>query len=198
MVKIDGSRSGDTTVTYDKGGWVAWLLMDLIGRDNMLAGLQEFIATFNPSADYPVLQDLVATLRPHAPDTEAFDAFVEQWFFDVVVPEYQVSDAVVERVGAGWRVTASIHNVGTGEMPVPVAAVRGVRFPELLDEDSGDNTEPESGREYREARTTVTLAADGSATIEILCDFEPERLVVDPDAMVLQLRRERAEAELGG
>lgn len=30
------------------------------------------------------------------------------------------------------------------------------------------------------------------------CDFEPERLVVDPDAMVLQLRREHAETDLGG
>src|SRR5262249_7394628 len=26
MVKIDGSHDGDETVTYDKGGWVAWML----------------------------------------------------------------------------------------------------------------------------------------------------------------------------
>ena len=27
LVKIDGSHDGDTTVTYDKGGWVFWMLL---------------------------------------------------------------------------------------------------------------------------------------------------------------------------
>jgi aminopeptidase N len=64
LVKIDGSRPGDTTVTYDKGGWVMWMLTGLMGRDNMLAGLREFIDTYGNGPDYPVLQDLVATLAP--------------------------------------------------------------------------------------------------------------------------------------
>ncbi len=195
MVKIDGSRRGDRFVTYEKGGWVAWMLMDLMGREAMLAGLNEFIATFNPSPDYPVLQDLVATLRPHASDPEAFDAFVEQWFFDVVVPEYRLSDAAVEPDGHGWKVTASIENVGEGTMPVQIAATLGVRFPELLDEDEAAVT---AGEEYRDARVTVRLGAGESQNIEILIDFEPDKLVVDPDVLVLQLRRERAEVGIGG
>jgi hypothetical protein len=190
MVRIDGSRAGDTTVTYDKGGWVAWMLMDLMGREAMLAGLQEFIAFYNPSPDHPVLEDLIATLRPHAPDPEAFDDFVQQWFFEVVVPEYRLTDATVERAGDDWKVSATITNVGSGRMPVEVAAARGVRFPELLDE-AQDQAEP-----YRDARAGVTLGGGESAVIEIRCAFEPERLVVDPDAMVLQLRREFAEADL--
>src|SRR5690606_6560042 len=33
LVLIDGSRPGDNTVTYDKGGWVFWMLHDLMGAD---------------------------------------------------------------------------------------------------------------------------------------------------------------------
>jgi hypothetical protein len=39
LVKIDGSRAGDTTVTYDKGGWVFWMLLNQMGRERCLAGL---------------------------------------------------------------------------------------------------------------------------------------------------------------
>ena len=209
MVKTDGSRPGDTTVTYDKGGWVGWMLLNEMGRDNMLAGLREFIATFNPSPDHPVLQDLVATLRPHAPDPEAFDAFVEQWFFDVVVPEYRITGAAVDPMQAGggpttWRVRARIENVGTGRMPVQLAATRGVRFPEFEDDEtpaSSVRSVAASGGAvvrdaYREVRTAVVLGAADSVEIEIVCDFEPEQLIVDPDALVLQLRREQATASL--
>jgi hypothetical protein len=192
MVKIDGSRPGDGVVTYEKMGWVAWMLMEHMGRDAMLAGLQEFIATFNPSPDYPVLQDLVATLRPHAHDLAAFDAFVDQWFFAVVVPEYQLSESSVTRTEGGWRTEATITNVGSGTMAVDVAALRGVRFPDLMDDDSAEG----AAEEYQEARTTVTLSAGESARLEIVSDFEPDKLVVDPDAMVLQLRREFAEVDL--
>jgi hypothetical protein len=31
MVKIDGSKPGDTTVTYDKMGWVMWMLLHADG-----------------------------------------------------------------------------------------------------------------------------------------------------------------------
>ncbi len=192
MVKIDGSRPGDNVVTYEKMGWVAWMMMELIGRDQMLTGLQEFIATYAPSPDYPVLQDLVATMRPHAPDAAAFDAFVDQWFLDVVMPEYRLADAAVEAQGDGWLVTATIENIGTGSMPIELAAVRGVRFPELVEEADAD-ADPAP---YLEARSSVTLAGGESMTIEFLTDFEPETLIVDPDAIVLQLRREEAEADL--
>jgi len=89
--------------------------------------------------------------------------------------------------GASWAVTAELANTGSGAMPVEVAAVRGVRFP---GPDDGD-AEP-----YREARAIVRPEAGGSSRVEIVCDFEPERLVVDPDARVLMLRRESAVAEL--
>ncbi len=32
-------------------------------------------------------------MRPFAPDSSSYDDFAEQWFLQVVVPEYRLSDA---------------------------------------------------------------------------------------------------------
>ena len=182
MVKTDGSRSGDTTVQYDKGGWVFWMLLNRMGRDAALAGIQEFIAHYSTDPDHPVLQDFVRVLRPHAPDPDAYDDFVDQWFFDVVVPEFRLSDAEVDAIDGAWVVTATIENKGTSRMPVEIAAARDERF----DDDGAPNPE------YREARAPATLGAGERVDLRIVCDFEPDRILVDPDAMLLQLERDKA------
>ncbi len=83
--------------------------------------------------------------------------------------------------------TAMVKNVGTGRMPVEVAAVRGERFSEASD------SEP-----WRDARITITLGAGESATVTIPSTFEPQSVLVDPDARVLMLRREQAVHKLAG
>ena len=92
LVKITGERPGDTTVTYDKGGWVFWMLLNQMGRDRALAGMQAFIKAYHGNPDHPVLQDFLASMRPFAADPAAFDAFTHQWFFEVVVPEYRLHE----------------------------------------------------------------------------------------------------------
>lgn len=188
LVKIDGSRQGDQTVTYDKGGWVFWMLDHHLGRERMLAGLKKFMADWGNGPDYPVLQDFTASLRPFAADPAAYDAFVKQWFHEVVVPEYRLSDArAVHDPGAeSWKVTVKVKNAGKGRMPVEVAAVRGERF--------SKEGKPMPG--YRDARTSLTLGAGEERVVEIACPFQPERVVMDPDVQVLQLRRKAAEAKL--
>ena len=187
LVKIDGSRDGDTTVTYDKGGWVFWMMHQQLGRERDLAGLRKFIADWGNGPDYPVLQDFTAAMRPFAPDPAAFDDFVKQWFHQVVVPEYRLSGArKVAMPGANtWKVTARVKNAGTGRMAVEVAAARGDRFLK-------DKPNPL----YHDARQTVTLGAGEERTVEILCAFQPERVLVDPDVKVLQLRRKAAVVKL--
>jgi hypothetical protein len=188
LVKTDGSRDGDETVTYDKTGWSLWMLKDHMGRDRMLAGVRDFFKTYHANPDHPVLHDLLATLRPHAADPAAFDAFTKQWFFQVVVPEYRLIDARKVREGSSWVVTAKVENTGTGTMPVDVAATRGQPFPK------GNERTPVA--DYREARQTVKAEPGKPREITIRCDFDPERLVVDPDARVLMLRRKSATAGL--
>ncbi len=188
LVKVDGSHQGDQTVTYDKGGWVFWMLYQQLGRERDLAGLRRFMADWGNGPDYPVLQDFTAAMRPFAPDPAAYDDFVRQWFHQVVVPEYRLSDAHVtpEPGGKSWKLTVRVKNAGTGRMPVEVAAARGERF----------TGKGKPDPRYRDARRTVILGAGEERTVEISAPFQPERVLVDPDVKVLQLRRKAAVVKL--
>src|SRR5262249_4170217 len=84
LVKIDDSHEGDTSVTYQKGGWVFFMLTNLMGRQAAFAGLHALIEQFRMGPDHPQLEDFLATMRKYAPDPAAFDAFAKQWFYDVV------------------------------------------------------------------------------------------------------------------
>lgn len=195
LVKIDGDRPGDTTVTYDKGGWVFWMLLQHMGRERALKGIQAFIRQYANNRDFPVLQDFVASMRPFAKDQKAYDAFVHQWFFEVAVPEYRLSEARREPIardatpaslaapsGESWQLTVRVENAGAARMPVAIAAAAGERFQE------DGSTSPD----YRDARTTVILGAGESKEVTIPCSFKPDRVLVDPDVMVLQLLRKAA------
>lgn len=214
LVRIDGSRNGDETVMYDKGGWVFWMLLNRMGREQALAGMHDFIGRYKDGPDYPLLEDFTAALRPFAPDSVAYDAFVRQWFHEVVMPEYRLTEVKREErslaqlveggeggtgaeasarsgdgaiaVPGGWLVSGRIENVGTGQAEVTVAAVAGERF----------DKEGAASAEYREARVNVLLGAGEAREFSIASDFKPERVLVDPDALVLQLQRKNAVATL--
>lgn len=183
-----GDKPSDTTVMYDKGGWVFWMLHRLMGEEAGLAGIREFVEDYAAGPDFPLLQDYVRVLRRHTPDEAAFDEFVDQWFFDVVVSEYRVEEARKREEDGAWVVSATVTNRGSGRMPVDVAVVRGKRADEREDGEEGEDEV-----EWREVRQPVVLGAGESAPIDIRCDFDPERIVVDPDVSVLMLERDRAE-----
>jgi aminopeptidase N len=188
LVEIeDASRAGDETAIYDRGGWVLWMLDRHLGRERMLAGLRAFIQQFLESDDHPLVEDLLETLRPYAPDPAAYQAFVEQWLFDVVSPELSVSETVVAPTGAGWTVSATVANVGTGTVTVEVAVSRGERF---------DAATGEALAGYADARQAVRLRPGERQKLSWTTGFKPERIVVDPDAQLFQLHRERARRAL--
>ncbi len=185
LVEIDGSVSGDTTVTYDKGGWVFWMLLNHMGRTENLQGLQSFIRKYGQSPnDYPVLQDFVSHMRHFADDPQAYDAFVQQWFFEVVVPQYELHDVRLKQRAGQWVVSGSVRNVGTGKMPLEIAAASRERW-----------VDNQPNPLYQDARTRITIGADETVEFEIRASFQPDRVVVDPDARVLQLKRKYAEHE---
>lgn len=209
LVRCDGSRPGDTSVTYDKGGWVFWMLLNHMGRENALAGLQAFIRKYEKGPDHPVLQDFVADMRPFAKDVAAYDAFVKQWFFEVVVPEYKIEHETRTKLDDGaYEVRATVKNIGTATMPLTVAATRGERFADVDAKSKAKSTSESSdavgvqaaerkpgdkpSEPYLESRTEITLAAGESKEIVLRCEFEPQQVLVDPDALVLQLNRKLA------
>jgi hypothetical protein len=182
LVKTDGSRDGDTTVIYDKGGWVFWMLLNHMGRTENLQGIQSFIRKYSQTNDdYPVLQDFVAHLRDFARDKEAYDEFTRQWFHEVIMPQYEFSDVQMQPHNDQWRVTGTIRNIGTGKMPLQICAALGDRY-------VGNEPNPD----YRDSRTEARIGSGESAQFAIDCPFKPDRVLVDPDALVLQLQRKQA------
>ena len=194
--RVDSERAmvKSSSGFYNKGAWVMWMLQQEMERDNILMGLRAFIAKYSQGRDHPVIQDMLAVLRDFAPDTVAFDAFAEQWFFDVVLPEYEVSEVTKELEGDEWVVRGTVENVGTGRMRVQVGAVAGERWSD--EDDDGSRSVVAEG--YRDARTEVVLGAGEAAEFVIRAAFEPERVVIDPDVLVLQSRREAAVFEFEG
>ena len=173
---------------YNRGPWIMWMLQQEMGRENLLSGLRAFIEEYKAGPDYPVIQDMLAVLRDFAPDTAAFDAFAEQWFFGSVLPEYRLSEVTKVREGDEWVVRGMVENAGTGRMRVQVGAVAGERW-----SDEGDDADRSVvAEDYRDARTDVVPGAGESAEFVIRAGFEPERVVIDPDVLVLQLRRRDA------
>ena len=207
MYEVDGKRESDETVIYDRGGWVFWMLYDFLGHDRALAGYRSFIQTWSQSRDHPALQDFVASMRPFAADPAAYDAFVKQWMEDKAMPEYKLIGAKKSRQGNGYEITLTVKNVGTGRMPVEIAASAGERWrtpqKEKVAGTAGAQTAAggaaptnETSPDYKEARATVTLGSGESRAVTIHCAFEPKNVTVDPDVRVLQLRRKQAQASL--
>ena len=198
LVGTIGRFAGDRTVTYNKGAWVMWMLQQEMGRENLLAGLRAFMTKYRPGPDHPVLYDLLDVVRDFAPDTAAFDAFAAQWFHDVVLPEYKLSDVTKTQEGDEWVVRGTVENVGTGRMRVAVGATAGFRW--ANEDESGDEGGGRSvvSDDYRDARTEVVVGAGEAAEFVIRAPFEPVRVVVDPDVMVLQLTRYAADFEFEG
>ena len=186
LVKVDGSLPGDQRIIYDRGGYAFWMLYQLMGRESNLAAHREYLRTFRASVDHPLIEDYLAVMRHHAPDTTAFDGFVKQWFFGTVVPQYLIADAERVRTEGAWEVRARLKNVGTGVMPIEIAATRGERFPKRRTKENA----------WRDARAMLTLGAGEEKAVTIRCAFEPEKLIVDPDARVLMLERQKAEIKL--
>ncbi len=187
LVKLDGQLPGDSRIWYDKGGWALWMLHRFQGEERSLDAIRDYMTTFRDSRDHASLEDYLAIQRRHAADTTAFDAFTKQWFLSVVVPHYLIDDATLVRDGNGWKVTATVRNVGTGSMPVDVAAITGERWPAAGKKDA---------KPWRDARSCVTLGAGQKVAVTIHAAFQPERLVVDPDVTVLMLERNKAEVKL--
>ena len=186
--RVDGSRPGDSVVTYQRAGWAFWMLRNLMGEEAMLAGLRDFIGRWRDGVetpeglDFPLIEDLLESLRPHAPDPAAFDDFVGRWILGRDLPDLEIREARVTRTETGYRVTGQLANIGTGRADVKVR-VEGKK------PDTKDATCPA-------VDATVTVSADAPGSIEIETAFPPTRIVVDPDVELLFAGRKRAVATL--
>jgi ABC-2 type transport system permease protein len=180
--RTDGTRPGDTVVTYNRAGLVFWMLRDLMGEERMLAGLQAFVTKWRDGVttpeglDFPLIEDMVESLRPFAPDEVAFNIFVDQWIYGTVLPELELGEAVVRGADGAFTTEVELRNLGSGTVDVTVRVV-------------GDD-------KTRFEDAVLRVAAGGSAPVVVQSAFKPAKLVVDPDVRLLFAGRKRCEKSL--
>ena len=192
--KVDGSRPGDTTIIYNRGGWVFFMLMEQMGRERMLAGLRKFILQFKNGPDFPLIEDLVESLRPHAPNAEKFDHFASQWLLGKALPEFGLGAVRHEVDGSGKHLTTgTITNTGTGTLEVEVALV-----PPADDPSKKETHELETADKPREPGSIQTVTVGPGQTVywNLTSGFKPAEVMVDPDVKVLQMARKLAKAAI--
>lgn len=188
--KTDGSRPGDSTVTYNRAGFVFWMLMEEMGRDNMLKGCREFILKFKNGPDFPLIEDFVLALRTHAPDKDRFDTFVNQWIYGKVLPEFTLSDInSTEESTSNHVTTGTIKNSGTGTITVEVVALTAQ---EKADREAKKNVNRADLQRLASAVAVLKLAPGETESWVLKTPFKPAEVVVDPDVKLLQMGRKLA------
>lgn len=167
------ATSADEAVLQKKGAWTMWMLHNSLGAERTFAGLRAFIAEHRASGRFATPAALLRTLRRQATDTTQFDAQVAQWFHSTRLPEFTVDAARCERADSAWACAAMLRNSGSGDASVDVAAVKG-------------DTRMDHGT------VRVSVRAGQSVPVRWMLPELPDILVVDPEVMILQTRREQA------
>jgi ABC-type transport system involved in multi-copper enzyme maturation permease subunit len=176
LALVDGSRRSDGVLIYQKAGLVFHMLERLIGRERMNAALREYVARFAGQALRPTVDDLVSIFKKHSSD-RSLDWFYDEWFYGVVVPDFQIISAGAKNQGDGYLIEYVAVNAGGGRMPVTIEAVAGSQG---------------NAGSFKSVGVTVLLEGAESKGV-IRCPFRPERVVIDRMCEVID--RDRANNE---
>ena len=201
--RVDGTRPGDQVVTYNRAGFVFWMLRDLMGEDAMVAGLRAFVEKWKNGVetpeglDFPLIEDMVVSLREHAPDTAKFDAFAADWILGTKFPELELAD---QRVAEGstegaYAVEGSLRNIATGRGASATPTEVVVRV--VGEKPKGEGAKaPGEGAKAPFQDVVVTLEGADAANFRIATTFKPVKVVVDPEVRLLFAGRQRCEKSL--
>ena len=207
IVRIDGSQAGDQATWYNKGGWVFWMAYEQFGRERFLRLLRQFVDDWAFQVEHPTIHDLLALFWNEA-DADERD-FLNQWFYEVVLPRPRVVGAFTHEIGGRWSTRVTLCNEGSGTVPLVVeVANRRLRSAELgiepmpnrlesdqlaealaWEEEVGDSAKVDEDSPYRAVRGTVLLAPGCEEEITLVTEFEPHAVILDPDIELLMLGR---------
>jgi ABC-2 type transport system permease protein len=194
--RTDGTRPGDTVVTYNRAGFVFWMLRDLMGEERMLAGLRAFVEKWKSGVetpeglDFPLIEDMVESLRAHAPDAAAFDAFVAQWIYGTALPDLEIAGAKVLAEAAGGGASSAAEAGVTTEVTL---AHRGTGVVDVVVRAEGAATGNEPAPFVDEV---VRIGPGETRTLRLESGFRPVKVIADPEVRVLLVGRKRCEQTL--
>ncbi|MGH2437762.1 MAG: M1 family aminopeptidase, partial [bacterium] len=110
-------RGPARTVIYNKGALVLHMLRSVLGDEAFKKGLAAYFSSFRgKSARVADFQEVMEQTGG-----QPLDWFFGQWIQDKVLPDYSVTQATsAPAAEGGFRASATVRNLGTGEMPVEV------------------------------------------------------------------------------
>jgi len=161
---------------------VFWMLRDLMGEEQMLAGLKAFVAKWRNGVetpdglDFPLIEDMVESLRPFAADEAAFNLFVDQWIYGTALPELELGDAKFDGSDGAFTTEVELRNVSNGTVDATVRVVG------------------EDPAQFED--TVVRVAPNAPAPVSVSSSFKPAKIVVDPEVRLLFAGRKRCEKSL--
>lgn len=172
VLDTEGGSASDQAVLSQRGALVLWMLDRALGRESMLRALRTLTAEHLRTGVPVTPSRFLATVAVEARDTAAVRRLVAGWLAGTALPEYHLRDARLTPTDSGWTLQVTLRNAGTGATVV-----------ELLAVGNGDD---------RRVRREVFVEDGGEVRVVWPLPWRPARLVVDPDAHVLQQNRERA------
>ncbi|MBI3976367.1 MAG: hypothetical protein HY334_08260, partial [Armatimonadetes bacterium] len=107
-------------VRYAKGALVLHMLRYVLGE----AKFQQFLSSLVRENRHKAIRIETVQEFAEAAHGESLNWFFRQWFYDVVVPDYQIVAASSAADGSGFKTTATLRNAGSGSMPVEVGFVQ--------------------------------------------------------------------------
>jgi hypothetical protein len=224
LMLVDGDRRGDQAIMYSRGGVVFYMLHRMLGEERMLAAIREYVRRYSFQQDHPTMTDAVALFEEMYPETRGFlEQFVKG--MAIPNPGFTRAERE-ELPDGRWRVTFEIANRAEGDLDLVVEAHEGKREDQEKRErkarEAGERGDSSAGTAVAAdgsdagaadggriapadlslegigaaARAVVSLAGKGAAAGEIVCDFRPDEIEIDPEATVLLQERRKGRRAL--
>ncbi len=224
LMLVDGDRRGDQAIMYSRGGVVFYMLHRMLGEERMLAAIREYVRRYSFREDHPTMTDVVALFEEMYPETRGFlEQFVKG--MAIPNPGFTRAERE-ELSDGRWRVTFEVANRAEGDLDLVVEAHEGTRADQEKRErraregaergdssagtavaadgsdaaaaDGGRIASPDSSLKAigRSARAVVSLAGQAAASGEIVCDFKPDEIEIDPEGTVLLQERRKGRRSL--
>ncbi len=166
----DINRGGiEVFVLYTKGSLVLHMLRYVLGE----AKFQQFLSSLVRENRHKAIR--IETVQEFAERAhgEPLSWFFQQWFNQVVVPDYQIVAAASTAEGSGYRTTATVRNAGIGTMPVEVGFAL-------------DNNEIVTAK--------VTVGTREEKTVTVTTERRVTKVIADPGRWLLQSNYKNDEA----
>ncbi len=178
LALVEHADHGSAAIQYHRGGWMFWMVANLIGFERHDAALRKMMLDFSRTDDHATMSDYYDVVIEYALDKNRAQAFLNDWLWgtEVGLLSQELQSCVpMPEAPDRWRTRILVRYLADHPVPVSVA-LRGAV-----------DTETDGAPE--EIRNISDWPPDRAVMLEFQTDFQPTTSVIDPDRRVLLLDR---------